>query len=393
MNCIYCNSQIAETTDEHVVQSGLGARLSSKNLICKDCNNFFSRSDSGDIDKALVNQFKVIRNHLEIWSGRGQAPPILRNVTTEDGFTYDLLPGGIPVLAKTVRSRPIVEGSEIRLDIASPDLDKARVQYEHLLRQFGKNHKITSEVRQRLTYLKNPVHFGLTFGGEQALKGVLKSITNFLFYAVRDRNVSIGVTRDDLLEVINYLRYSGPKDSIAAAFDLKNEILLGIPPESFPIIVTVGAIPRHELIVGTLTVLGHITFSAILSNGYSGAEFGLGLAQFPNSSQLAFRQDVDFSNFNPDYPANYASHAVEFFATPQQRIEAILRVSYKRMTRKALEETIDKAFKDCFPPIGGIITAEHIHRLADHLAHNFVHLHYRIPQDLPFDPKALYFDE
>lgn len=61
--------------------------------MCSDCNHEMGKQ----IDEPFADDFKVIRNQLNIKTGSGQPPPTLRKVATNQGMV-DILPGGVPRL-------------------------------------------------------------------------------------------------------------------------------------------------------------------------------------------------------------------------------------------------------------------------------------------------------
>jgi hypothetical protein len=75
--CIFCPATLSKTTKpEHILHNGLGGRKTTNRTICSGCNNRFG----GDIDKVLVEQFAVIRNLLQLRSGTGEPPPMLKKL-------------------------------------------------------------------------------------------------------------------------------------------------------------------------------------------------------------------------------------------------------------------------------------------------------------------------
>jgi len=75
--CIFCPSKLDRTTNpEHILHAALGGRKTVSRAICSACNNRFG----GGIDKVLVEQFTGIRNLLQLPSGTGAPPPMLKRV-------------------------------------------------------------------------------------------------------------------------------------------------------------------------------------------------------------------------------------------------------------------------------------------------------------------------
>src|SRR4051812_14744058 len=75
--CIFCDRELQQKTKpEHILQSALGGRKTSRSIVCDGHNETLGST----IDKALSEQVQVIRNLLQLDSGTGKAPPMLRNV-------------------------------------------------------------------------------------------------------------------------------------------------------------------------------------------------------------------------------------------------------------------------------------------------------------------------
>ena len=76
-SCIFCDNSLGpDTKPEHILLNGLGGRKTTRRAICSDCNNRFGAT----IDAALADQVEVIRNLLQLQSGTGKQPPMLRNI-------------------------------------------------------------------------------------------------------------------------------------------------------------------------------------------------------------------------------------------------------------------------------------------------------------------------
>jgi len=128
--CIYCRTAPVGS-DEHILQSGLGATWSSKLIVCGDCNLSFSRGDK--IDDDLVDGFQSLRSRLWIFDGRGEPPPRLAHHTTDaSGRPLDLLPGGRLAVSKTTLER---HGERVTLSSGSAARSGARIP--HVGRQFS----------------------------------------------------------------------------------------------------------------------------------------------------------------------------------------------------------------------------------------------------------------
>ena len=92
--CILCSSPLpSDNKPEHVWLASLGGRKTNRQTLCSKCNGDMG---SGP-DKALAESVAVIRNLLNLESGRGDPPPAIKGLRHgEDRIA--LKPGGIPVI-------------------------------------------------------------------------------------------------------------------------------------------------------------------------------------------------------------------------------------------------------------------------------------------------------
>jgi hypothetical protein len=86
--CFFCPNQL-NSSDEHVVLSGLGGRKSSKLIMCSKCNNRFGSTIDAALLEAL-NPFTHIVNPIR----RRKALAERKRVVDDKGIEYEMLPGG-----------------------------------------------------------------------------------------------------------------------------------------------------------------------------------------------------------------------------------------------------------------------------------------------------------
>lgn len=92
--CIMCQEQPPDPKKpEHILLNALGGKKTSRISLCSDCNNLFGAGP----DKELAESVSVLRNIADLPSGKNKPPPVIRKIEA-DGVTYDLGPGGVPVL-------------------------------------------------------------------------------------------------------------------------------------------------------------------------------------------------------------------------------------------------------------------------------------------------------
>src|SRR5579872_7179203 len=75
--CVFCDEELTEDTKpEHVLASALGGKMTTKRVLGSRCNGVFDST----IDNAAAKEVAILRNMLQLDSGTGKPPPMLRNV-------------------------------------------------------------------------------------------------------------------------------------------------------------------------------------------------------------------------------------------------------------------------------------------------------------------------
>ena len=184
LKCIYCGNKINRDSDEHIILASFGSKLSSKNLICTKCNNFFSIKKSGSIDKELSTQFDTFKNLLDIKNSRGKKPPAIRNIIEKDGVKYDLLPGNELKQRKIIREIIDVDEKNKKVNITASNYKSAEGMIGNLKKQYGDKFTLDS-IKNKREYENQQMHFKFRLGGKFVSRAVAKALVNFIYYLVR----------------------------------------------------------------------------------------------------------------------------------------------------------------------------------------------------------------
>jgi HNH endonuclease len=174
--CLFCEAELdSSTKPEHVLHNGLGGRKTTRRAICSMHNNEFGSS----IDKALLNQVEVVRNLLQMSSGRGKSAPMLRRVKSGDDVINIFGDGRMELVTKPFTISPRGDGNydvqitaSTKEEIAKliPNIAAALKMPEEQLREQLKGAIATSTERR-----PDAVHFSLSFGGPDAIRSAAKS--------------------------------------------------------------------------------------------------------------------------------------------------------------------------------------------------------------------------
>src|ERR1700749_3061633 len=95
-HCYFCKTELLgnNISKEHILPNAIGGRLTSNQLMCRDCNSKYGDS----IDAEFCNQFLSLSSMLQIKKQRGEIVT-LKNLSTKSGEKYNIVDGYKPVLA------------------------------------------------------------------------------------------------------------------------------------------------------------------------------------------------------------------------------------------------------------------------------------------------------
>lgn len=169
--CIFCDSDLAPGSEEHVFLSALGGRIATRRATCTSCNNAFANDQTGKVDDALAQGFEEVRNGLRIWSGRDGPPPTLvRAGAMSDGTEFDLAPGFVPITRAGKLPNQLDTGTEHML-VARDEADANRLL--SILAKRG----VSADLRNAIKVQKKvpTVHRHISFDGPKVWRCVAKT--------------------------------------------------------------------------------------------------------------------------------------------------------------------------------------------------------------------------
>jgi hypothetical protein len=174
--CIFCDRELTEDTKpEHILLNSLGGRKTTKRVDCSVCNGAFGST----IDDEVGKQVAVLRNMLQLDSGTGRAPPMLRNVQSGNDI-INLTNDGTPELvAKPFAVRGLDDG-RFELQILTKSVEEVAPYIPHIAAQLGASEENVLEILKSTTgsYVErrpDTVHHALGFGGPLAVRSAAKS--------------------------------------------------------------------------------------------------------------------------------------------------------------------------------------------------------------------------
>jgi hypothetical protein len=174
--CIFCPNELTEDTKpEHILLNALGGRKETRCVDCSACNGKFGST----IDAEVAKQVAVIRNALQLESGRGRAAPMLRNIQSGNDI-INLMNDGTPELvAKPFTVRKLEDG-RFEVHVTTKSVDEVGRYVPHMARQIGCSEEqllehLKSATGSSIERRPDPVHHHISLGGPLAVRSAAKS--------------------------------------------------------------------------------------------------------------------------------------------------------------------------------------------------------------------------
>ncbi|MBK8544981.1 MAG: HNH endonuclease [Caulobacteraceae bacterium] len=372
--CVFCENELsAATKPEHILLNALGGRKTTRNAICSDCNNRFG----GTVDDILAQQAAVVRNMLQLKSGTGNAPPMLRNLQAGQE-RININSDGQPVrLGQPFDIVRDASGKVLAVKgVETTSAEDMRRLIPHLAAMLN-----LSEEKVREIIAASPATFiskrpdkssRLRFGGE-AMRSVTKSCLVLIAAALAQlvRTPVFAEARDFVLNgAEKFLQSRVCVDS--RALPIKQAVRAKFGPFFNLIYVQSDANGR---VIGHFTLLNAVAWQIVLAEAGGPPNLKLVLVSNPEdnavwSDDASQISDVDMAWLETPQRSNAAS---------LQRIEAIVAHHVKVEGAKAIDHIINQVRRRYAKDDEAIPPEQHDafeHELADRLARHALALPY-----------------
>ena len=377
--CIFCPNPLgSDTKPEHILLNALGGRKTTRTAVCSACNNRFG----GTFDDALAEQAQVIRNLLQLASGTGNAPPMLRNVQAgseklrieSDGtlkvagppFTLEKKDNGDFNIAVRARS-----AEELRRII--PNLAAATGKSEEDIRALIMAAPVTHVAKR-----PDPIHFELLFGGLDPLRSVTKACLVLLST----------VTGSDVLKGA---AYAEARDFVISGGEPFLQTRIAQDARELPADADIAAAhgPIFNLIYVASDEAGRTLAYFVL---YNAIAWRIVLAEAGGAPNLAAGLVS-----NPLQSASWSDrfaqqHAIEFnwletpnldYADAKLRLDRVIAQHFERTGKSANSTLVEDVFARHVPE-GEVITQEAMDKIVHDLSEGLVYQLLNVPRERRF---------
>ena len=183
-NCYICNVKLNDSNKsiEHIIPNAIGGRLTSKDLLCKDCNSKYGQ----DSEAKLMSQFNFYANFLMIKRQRGNPQPVIME-NQKDGKKYSVNHEGMPTIDKPTINK-VEEDGKLHFTITARNMKEGREILNRLSKKYKKLNvdEILKTAKEFDEYIQEPLHYKIVTGGIDVLPAVLKMALDYYIFKTGD---------------------------------------------------------------------------------------------------------------------------------------------------------------------------------------------------------------
>lgn len=259
--CIYCESAFSDATGEHILQNSFGARWTSDEIVCNECQSVLGET----IDASIAKQFSWLRNLFGLKSGRGQDPPLIPRLKTDSAKVIDLEPNGIPRLNRPHFTVSSDDGNRASGQIALGTAKHLGWALKEIKDKFPNAEIELGDLVQSSGPLGEAVHLRADLGGTDYGRAVVKACFNLysVCFPSEARRVCFDPLRKFVLEglgdVTDFLRWPTVALATGPRGDLEHQITL---------------VHRGPVVEGWVVLFGHLHHAVRLTATYDGTDLG-----------------------------------------------------------------------------------------------------------------------
>ncbi|HEX8901761.1 HNH endonuclease [Vitreimonas sp.] len=385
MLCIFDENELtADTKPEHILLNALGGRKTTKKAICSKCNNDFG----GTIDGDFARQAEVIRNLLQLKSGTGNGPPMLRNVQA-GAERINIASDGSPVR----QNRPFEIKRDDAGNIVGVNIEASSPEelQRHIPNLAAMLKLPEDEVRKRIAASKativsqrpGVVPHELKFGGPEALRSVTKACL-----------VLIAATLGS--EVVRESAFAEARDFVVNGGETFVHDRIGFDSRSLPLDADLrdrfGAFfnlifirsNAEGRVIGHFTLLNAAAWQVILAETGGPPNVHLALVSNPEETSL-WSDDVGQIG---DIAMGWLETPDRSNAASQARIESILEHHVDRERPKAIDHILDQVMGR-YAGADGKIPPERVDEFRRELADRVARHALSIPYERELTPEEM----
>jgi hypothetical protein len=263
--CYLCNKLLSASnrTVEHILLNALGGRLTSNDLICRNCNSEAGNTD----DSYLVNQLVLFAFLLDVKRDSGKHRDLsFKNLS--NGKKVKLSTTGTVTLLQQEPYLEMMGDQLIKVQISAPNKRIAIRHFENIKNK----HRMTVDENTTMDFKPIHVEDGTQYvfeensiGGPAIQRSSLRSVVSYYLFKGGERariQHLLPLIKEESSEINYTVRFYYSKD---APYQLRQDQISHS--------ITVAGLPEQRILFGHIEYFNILSYMVLLNDQYSGLEF------------------------------------------------------------------------------------------------------------------------
>ncbi len=359
-NCYMCGKPLEgdHISDEHIILNGIGGRLRSKDLLCKECNSLLGEES----DSVLSESLSFFTDMLQVKKDRdNHHTQVMKD---EDGHEVVVGDGGESLKLRRPYFSKEVDGERKIYHITARNIKELEQYLDGQIKQGEMTEGQKNEIMSRAKVSTHRPRLSTqTVIPHEAFPSIVKSAVNYYVLCFH--------RYDDVKQLIPYI--IGKKD----CRDIMNLVLFeDLPyteaPDAITHMIHIEGKAETGVLYALMEYYGLYTYVVFLKEDYDGPGINAtytydvinGREVNRNFSLPVTRKWID------EYEAKRSSDSSVFFAAIKNRADKILQKWEDLDRRRFLNDIATKAFSHC--PENGLITEEMCNGIVSEITNGLV---------------------
>lgn len=346
--CALCPAELTDDnkTKEHIIPNSIGGWEKVEGFICVTCNS--GKGDTWDAD--LASQFNWLAVMIGIVRDRNEAPP--EPVSTVSGEKFLLQNNGTMLPAK-FKYEEVNDGEQTKISFVARTTKEAVKKINEIAKQFPQVDKAEALANAKIktSYLDEPLHVQLNFGGPLAGRSVVNTALAFAFWK--------GINPHSCENVTNFLHDKNAPSSCYGLSYLK-DIVKNRPANTIFHCVAIHGDKSNRRLLAYVEYFGMVRWLIVLSNNYDGPEINEAYAIDPTTAET-INIELHWSHTNETIEQTingYGYTNESYMGAITKSLDEIMRRSNERGYNNAIKNSFQNAGEMLGLKIGDQITSD-----------------------------------
>ena len=178
-----------------------------------------------------------------------------------------------------------------------------------------------------------------------------------------------------------YLRYGKETNKVCAGIDFINHFPTQIPGDDLSNIMIIIGSQNSKHVYGHIVVFGHIRFSAILKNDYTGSDFSYALIQDPINRRVKTEEQFSYPPFDFKVISEHEHSFSGNINKLNTAVESLMGLCFSKSTMDGMTDIAKELWDKYMPPEGDIIEKKHVNEFSRAMGEELARHILRLPEN------------